>query len=46
MDTSPLFSHARPDAIVAYRAGAPVTAQHFLADASALAALLPPADIS
>ena len=42
MDTSPLFSHARPDAIVAYRAGAPVTAQHFLADASALAALLPP----
>lgn len=42
MDTSPLFSHESPTAIVAYRRGVPVSAQRFIADAAALARILPP----
>ena len=36
-----LFSHSTPTAVVAYRAGAPVSARHFLADARRLAQSLP-----
>ena len=39
---SPLISHSTPDAVIAYRRGAPVTAQRFLADAERLAERLPP----
>jgi acyl-coenzyme A synthetase/AMP-(fatty) acid ligase len=42
--TLPLISHAAPDAIVAYRAGAPIPARHFLADVARLAAALPARD--
>jgi len=38
----PLISHAAPDAIVAYRAGAPIRVSRFLADVSQLAASFPP----
>jgi acyl-coenzyme A synthetase/AMP-(fatty) acid ligase len=41
MDTSPLFSHDSPSAVVAYRRGVAVDAQQFLADAVQLAASLP-----
>jgi acyl-coenzyme A synthetase/AMP-(fatty) acid ligase len=41
MDTSPLFSHESPTAVVAYRRGVAVDAQQFLADATQLAASLP-----
>jgi acyl-coenzyme A synthetase/AMP-(fatty) acid ligase len=37
----PLIAHERPDAIVAYRQGAPITAAQFLEDARALARRLP-----
>ena len=37
----PLISHPSADAVVAYRAGAPVRADHFLADVMRLAAVLP-----
>jgi acyl-coenzyme A synthetase/AMP-(fatty) acid ligase len=37
----PLIRHARPDAIFAFRAGRPITAEHFLRDVAALAPLLP-----
>jgi acyl-coenzyme A synthetase/AMP-(fatty) acid ligase len=42
MDTIPLLSHRAPTAVIAYRAGAPVTAQRFLSDAAHLAHSLPP----
>lgn len=42
MDTIPLLSHHAPTAVIAYRAGAPVTAQRFLSDAAHLAQSLPP----
>ena len=41
MESSPLLSHRSPDAVVAYRHGVAVSASRFLADATALAALLP-----
>jgi acyl-coenzyme A synthetase/AMP-(fatty) acid ligase len=41
MDTIPLLSHGSPAAVVAYRAGRPVTAQRFLSDAKHLAQCLP-----
>jgi acyl-coenzyme A synthetase/AMP-(fatty) acid ligase len=44
MDTSPLFSHESPDAVVAYRRGDAVSARRFLADATQLAAILPDGD--
>ena len=37
MDTIALLSHNSPDAVVAYRAGVPITAQRFLSDAEHLA---------
>src|SRR5581483_1071959 len=37
----PLLSHAGPDAVVAYRAGTPIPAWHFLADVTRVAAALP-----
>jgi acyl-coenzyme A synthetase/AMP-(fatty) acid ligase len=42
METIPLLSHQSPDAVIAYRRGVPVTAQHFLADARRLAESLAP----
>jgi acyl-coenzyme A synthetase/AMP-(fatty) acid ligase len=41
MDTLPLLSHGSPDAVIAYRAGVPVTARRFLADTRQLAQRLP-----
>ena len=41
MDTIALLSHNSPDAVVAYRAGVPITAQRFLSDAEHLARILP-----
>jgi acyl-coenzyme A synthetase/AMP-(fatty) acid ligase len=41
METSPLFAHALPDAVVAYRLGVAISARQFLADATALARSLP-----
>jgi acyl-coenzyme A synthetase/AMP-(fatty) acid ligase len=41
MDTIALLSHATPTAVIAYRAGVPVTAQRFLSDAKHLARSLP-----
>ncbi len=41
MDSIPLLEHATPEAIVAYRAGAPISAQQFISDARQLAVLLP-----
>jgi acyl-coenzyme A synthetase/AMP-(fatty) acid ligase len=41
MDTIALLSHSTPTAIIAYRAGLPVTAQRFLSDAGRLAQSLP-----
>jgi acyl-coenzyme A synthetase/AMP-(fatty) acid ligase len=41
MQHTPLLSHRSADAIVCYRAGQPLSAQRFLSDARALAALLP-----
>ncbi len=41
MDRIPVLAHGSADAVVAYRAGQPITAGQFLADARALAALLP-----
>jgi acyl-coenzyme A synthetase/AMP-(fatty) acid ligase len=41
MDTIALLSHDTPTAVIAYRAGEPVTAQRFLSDAQHLAQSLP-----
>jgi acyl-coenzyme A synthetase/AMP-(fatty) acid ligase len=41
MDTIALLSHSTPTAVIAYRAGAPITAQRFLSDAHHLAQSLP-----
>src|SRR5580700_7572895 len=41
MDTIALLSHGTPTAVIAYRAGVPVTAQGFLSDARHLAQCLP-----
>ena len=41
MDTIALLSHSSPTAVIAYRAGDPVTAQRFLSDANRLAQILP-----
>jgi acyl-coenzyme A synthetase/AMP-(fatty) acid ligase len=41
MSALPLIAHDRPDALVAWRAGAPISAAQFLADVRALAARLP-----
>jgi acyl-coenzyme A synthetase/AMP-(fatty) acid ligase len=41
MDTIALLSHSTPTAVIAYRAGAPITAQRFLSDAQHLAQSLP-----
>jgi acyl-coenzyme A synthetase/AMP-(fatty) acid ligase len=41
MDTIALLSHASPSAVIAYRGGAAITAQRFLADAAQLASSLP-----
>jgi acyl-coenzyme A synthetase/AMP-(fatty) acid ligase len=41
MDTIPLLSHSTPTAVIAYRAGIPITAQRFLSDANRLAQRLP-----
>jgi len=41
MDTIALLSHSAPTAVIAYRAGVPVTAQQFLSDAKHLAQTLP-----
>jgi acyl-coenzyme A synthetase/AMP-(fatty) acid ligase len=41
MDTIALLSHGTPTAVVAYRAGAPITAQSFLSDAKHLAGSFP-----
>jgi acyl-coenzyme A synthetase/AMP-(fatty) acid ligase len=38
----PLIRHDGPDAVVAFRRGQPITAERFLGDVAALAALLPP----
>ncbi len=40
-DSLPLLAHDRPDAIVAYRTGVPISARRFLFDAQALARRLP-----
>jgi acyl-coenzyme A synthetase/AMP-(fatty) acid ligase len=37
----PLFVHDRPDAVLAYRRGKPISARHFLSEARALAERLP-----
>lgn len=37
----PLLAHGSPASVIAYRGGAPITTRQFLADASALATLLP-----
>src|ERR1700716_680259 len=39
--TFPLISHSSPEAVVAYRAGAPIRARTFLADVMRVAAALP-----
>ena len=41
MDTIPLLSHGSPTAVIAYRAGVPITARRFLSDAKRLAESLP-----
>jgi acyl-coenzyme A synthetase/AMP-(fatty) acid ligase len=41
MDTIALLSHATPSAVIAYRAGVPVTARRFLSDAKRLSESLP-----
>jgi acyl-coenzyme A synthetase/AMP-(fatty) acid ligase len=41
MDTIPLLSHSTPTAVIAYRAGVPVSAQRFLSDAKRLGQSLP-----
>jgi acyl-coenzyme A synthetase/AMP-(fatty) acid ligase len=41
MDTIALLSHSTPTAVIAYRAGAPITALRFLSDAQHLAQSLP-----
>jgi acyl-coenzyme A synthetase/AMP-(fatty) acid ligase len=41
MDTIALLSHSTPTAVIAYRAGVPVSAQRFLSDAKHLAQSLP-----
>ena len=41
MDTIALLSHGSPTAVIAFRAGVPVTAQRFLADAKHLGESLP-----
>jgi acyl-coenzyme A synthetase/AMP-(fatty) acid ligase len=41
METIPLLSHGNPTAVIAYRAGAPISAQRFLSDAKRLAQSLP-----
>jgi acyl-coenzyme A synthetase/AMP-(fatty) acid ligase len=41
VDTIALLSHGTPTAVIAYRAGVPVTAQRFLSDAQHLAQSLP-----
>jgi acyl-coenzyme A synthetase/AMP-(fatty) acid ligase len=41
METIPLLAHSSPDAVLAYRAGTPISAQRFLADARHLAQVLP-----
>jgi acyl-coenzyme A synthetase/AMP-(fatty) acid ligase len=41
MDTIALLSHATPSAVIAYRAGAPITARRFLSDATDLAHRMP-----
>ncbi len=41
MDTIALLSHSSPTAVIAYRAGVPVTVQRFLSDAKHLAQRLP-----
>ena len=41
MDTIALLSHSTPTAVIAYRAGLPITAQRFLSDAGRLAQSLP-----
>jgi len=43
MDSIPLLAHSAPDAIVAYRAGAPVSARQFISDAQQVARALPSA---
>ncbi len=44
METIALLSHGTPTAVIAYRDGAPVTAQRFLSDAERLARSLPSGD--
>jgi acyl-coenzyme A synthetase/AMP-(fatty) acid ligase len=44
MDTIPLLAHGTPTAVIAYRAGIPITAQRFLSDAERLARSLPAGD--
>src|ERR1700677_870497 len=44
MDTIPLLAHGTPTAVIAYRAGVPITAQRFLSDAERLARSLPAGD--
>jgi acyl-coenzyme A synthetase/AMP-(fatty) acid ligase len=41
LEQIPLLTHGPPSSVVAYRGGRPITARQFLADARALAALLP-----
>jgi len=41
MDTIALLSHGTPTAVIAYRAGVPITAQRFLSDAKCLGESLP-----
>jgi acyl-coenzyme A synthetase/AMP-(fatty) acid ligase len=41
METIALLSHSAPTAVIAYRAGVPITAQRFLSDAACLAQCLP-----
>jgi acyl-coenzyme A synthetase/AMP-(fatty) acid ligase len=41
MQSLPLFAHARPDSILAYRNGQPISAQQFLRDTRELAERLP-----
>jgi acyl-coenzyme A synthetase/AMP-(fatty) acid ligase len=41
MEEIPLLAHGSPGSVVAYRGGMPITARQFIADARALAALLP-----
>ena len=41
MPALPLFAHQRPESILAYRGGQPISAGRFLRDARSLAARLP-----